>query len=370
MEGKYRAAGLIYGPDAHHIDHLAVICTIMDIPLIVTEDEVAKLVEKYYPNLQLTFLEPLEVTRHLLQNFDILYSCLPRPLIDEIFFLSQRLLGKKIHTIWCPHGNSDKGASTFFMEGLREEEAALLYGKKMIDFLIEKQAFAQLKASVMTGNFRYQFYRAHKAFYDQALQKELGQSMKPGARTILYAPTWQDAEKSSSFFDACPTLIETLPENCNLIVKLHPNLFLQDDLKVQRLMWKYEETARLKFITDFPPIYPLLDFVDIYVGDMSSIGYDFLSFDKPMYFFNQNNRNPATDAGLYLHRCGISIPHEDYQKVYQIIEHTLPSDTLQFSKIRKETYAYTFGKEKELSKLKQEIEKSYTTFADNELDFL
>src|SRR5438105_1920604 len=49
-----------------------------------------------------------------------------------------------------------------------------------------------------------------------------------------------------------------------------------------------EKTSKhnLLFITDFPLIYPLLAKTDIYLGDVSSIGYDFLFFQKPMFFFN------------------------------------------------------------------------------------
>ena len=37
MENSFHCAGLIYGPDLHHLDHLAPICSLMNIPLIVTE---------------------------------------------------------------------------------------------------------------------------------------------------------------------------------------------------------------------------------------------------------------------------------------------------------------------------------------------
>ena len=157
----------------------------------------------------------------------IFYS-IPRDLFDEVFFFAQKLLQREVHTIWCPHGNSDKGHSISFMEALRKKEIALVYGKQMIDVLRVKGVLNQLKSFVITGNFRHALYLQHKNFYDQLAQQEIVRRLSPAKKTILYAPTWQDYERSTSFFDAMPLMAETLPSDTNLIVKLHPNL-LHDD---------------------------------------------------------------------------------------------------------------------------------------------
>src|SRR5579872_528487 len=166
MHTSKKAAGLLYGPELHHLDHLAVVCLLMEIPLIVTEEEIEVLARKYYPQLEVRYCNYLTLPESLVKEYEIIFYCIARDIFQEIFFFAQKLLNKKIHTIWCPHGNSDKGSSTFFMEGLLKEEVALLYGKKMVDFLIRKHVYEQLKAHVITGNIRYSFYQREKGFYE------------------------------------------------------------------------------------------------------------------------------------------------------------------------------------------------------------
>lgn len=348
-----RLAGLIYGPDHHHLDHVAILCKILDCPLVVTDPEIAKAGAKYYPNLNIIHYEPLEAPLKITQEFDLLFSCLPRPLIDELFFLPQALHGKKIRTIWMPHGNSDKGKNSLFMEALQNEEMVLVYGNKMLDFLKDKQLS---KPSIMMGNFRYLFYKENHAFYAPIVKKELLKLLKAKTEKILlYAPTWQDQEKSSSFFSACPLLLKTLPEEFSLIIKPHPNLFLQYGELLEALIQDYGHLPNVLFLKDFPPIYPLLDHVDVYIGDMSSIGYDFLTFDRPLFFLNENRKDVLADPGFYLARCGDVVEKEEYGALYAKIKKSLPEEKKQ---IRKEVYEYTFGLSKNLATLKNEIERA------------
>ena len=60
---------------------------------------------------------------------------------------------------------------------------------------------------------------------------------------------------------------------------------------------------------------------------MSSIGYDFLQFDKPMFFLNANQALP-------LHQCGASIDAETF-------DFSLTDD---FNREKKQLYQYTFEK--------------------------
>ncbi|MBS0654086.1 MAG: CDP-glycerol glycerophosphotransferase family protein, partial [Verrucomicrobia bacterium] len=134
-------------------------------------------------------------------------------------------------------------------------------------------------------------------------------------------------------------------------------------------MHKYEDLSHVLFLTDFPTIYPLLNRIDIYIGDMSSIGYDFLTFDRPLFFLNQNKRDPQSDLGLYLFRCGVEVLPEKYGQIYQIIQNFLQFELRDFSKIRKEVYDYAFGPEKPLDTLRKEIIASYASFPDSDLNF-
>ena len=64
---KARSAAISTGPDTH-LDHLAPICALLEIPLIVTEEKNLILAEEFYPKIQTLFMEPAEL------NLDFLAS--------------------------------------------------------------------------------------------------------------------------------------------------------------------------------------------------------------------------------------------------------------------------------------------------------
>jgi teichoic acid glycerol-phosphate primase len=335
-----RAAGLIYGPLEHHLDHLAPFCSLMEIPLVVTDEDLAQKARLYYPKLELLQWDCLEAPFEVVRSFDTIFYSTPRILFDEVFFIAETSLRKKIRTIWLPHGNSDKGHASFFMEGLKEEQTLLVYGQKMIDFLQAKNVFSNC---IKMGNFRLEYYRRHHSFYD-SLIKSLS---FPLQKTILYAPTWQDGENSSSFFTAAHRLIQQLPSDVFLLIKLHPNL--EKEIGVQQFILQNETHPNIRFLTGFTPIYPILEKTDIYLGDMSSIGYDFLTFNRPMFFFNPTGRSLA-DPGLYLHRCGESLQPD--QQTFELMH-----DQSHLTPVREATYAYTFREDRSWDQIKEEILK-------------
>ena len=346
-----QAAGLIYGLQEHHLDHIAPMAILMGIPLIVTEAYLEELALKYYPQLVTFCFDYPEIGEKLVQEFDVIISSMPRDLFDQIVFVAENLRQKRVLNIWCPHGNSDKGYASYFMEGLQKEEIALVYGQKMIDFMIQKKVYSQLYAAIVVGNYRYDHYQMCAPFYDSLIQKEIASKLKKGIPTVLYAPTWDDAENSSSFQGAIDLLIENVPNTWNLIVKPHPNT-----LEKMGDPDRWADKENILIIKDFPSIYPLLNFVDVYLGDFSSIGYDFLTFQKPMFFLNLNRRDPNTDKGLYLYRCGTVIEPENFEKVFSIIE---KSDASRYKKIQEEVYAHVFGN---VENPKEKIEESYERF--------
>ncbi len=339
---KSRIAGFIHGECEHYLDHLAPLCALLEAPLAVSDEKIAQLARTYYPMVEVLLYDPNAIAFSINEKFDTVLTTLPRALFDEIFFLAEKLLGKRLETIWCPHGNSDKGHASPFMEALSQEVRAFVYGQKMVDLLVKKGAYAQLKNVLHIGNFRRKFAQKHRAFYQALVEKQVFSTLDQRNRTILFAPTWDDAEKSSSFFVASSKLIAQLPKGFNLIIKPHPNLKWQGEGK--ELLEAYATKPNLCILWDFPPIYPLLEMVDIYLGDMSSIGYDFLTFNRPMFFLNQNMRDASTDQGLYLFRCGTEIQPHQYDDIYAVIEKELQDDQ-KFSTLRKEVYQYCFSED-------------------------
>lgn len=331
--------GLVYGPQEHHLDHIATLCTILDIPLIVTDEEVEKQAKTYYPQLVTFFFPYLSAPNQIIQNYDVILTAMPTDMFESIFFLAKQLCKKNPITLWCPHGNSDKGYDSFAMSALNKEKVLLVYGKKMVDFFKEKQAIAHDAHILPVGNYRYTFYQKHKSLYQKLIQSEVLDKLIPDAPIYLYAPTWEDDEKASSFHQAIPHLLETLPSDINLIVKFHPNTLLEENLSIKKLFWKYESTPNVLFLEHFPLIYPLLDLSSVYIGDTSSIGYDFLSFNRPMFFLNVQNKVPSRP----LYKCGTLISKEEFPTIYSHIAHHLTTDHDLFHTERAKMYEYTFS---------------------------
>ncbi len=295
-------AGLIYGPEFHHLDHLAPLCALNKIPLILTDDTLASQAKRFYPDLEILHWHPHEAPERLVTQFDTIVYSTPRVLFDQVFHFSQAMHNKRIRTIWCPHGNSDKGRNSSFMEALAEEELLLTYGPRIEAFLQEKGITAPTRR---VGNYRLAYYEKHKAFYDSLLPPKK-------KTTLLYAPTWQDRENNSSFPRIFPMLSKT-PEHFDLIVKLHPNLYQQFPNEIETL-----KKEGVEILENFPPIYPILAKTDLYIGDMSSIGYDFLVFKRPMILLKDSE----------LAKAGVYLPPEKYDSLFDVCANLINSSPL------------------------------------------
>ncbi len=339
----------------HYLDHLGVVCIIMGVPLLFTDYEQFELAKRFYPQLKAQFIDFQEMTLpYLITHYDVLYTS---DLWNRDDF-HQRCVAaglpptERMRYVHCPHGFSDKG---FYLQKSALEDVTLIYGQNMIDLLKACGVFDFLHQFVITGNYRLAYYRNHRPFHDSLVEKEVFSRFAKRQKTILYAPTWLDLEQTTTFFDAHTAVIGALPDAYNLIVKLHPRLELDDPVRYHQILSFYENKPNVIFLKDFPLVYPLLANVDLYLGDMSSIGYDFLAFDKPLFFLDKYARNPTTDREAYLFRCGKVITPDHYPQLYTLIETHAESEQVEKSRIRQEVYRYTFGEEKPFAQIKKEI---------------
>jgi len=315
-----KTAGLIYDDSRHYIDHLGPFCALKNWPLIVCESAVEDLAKQYYPDLTV-----IAMNRWDLSFPPSIVACETKSLIEASLgvCVSSELL-------WLPHGHSDKGWAISFFEALKNEKTAFIYGQRMKEVLIQKNIFIP---TIPIGNFRYEYWLKHQDFYRKQVRKKIHFSLKN--KTYLYAPTWEDAENNCSFWKAFPLLAAYLPASYNLIVKIHPNTYLKYEIEIEKMKFRFQAKKNICFLTDFPPIYPLLDICNAYIGDMSSIGYDFLKFNRPMFFLNTKRLNTKDNPGFFLYRCGIEVLPEQIPSLFEL-------DEGEFTKIRKEIYDYTF----------------------------
>jgi teichoic acid glycerol-phosphate primase len=329
---------LIYGQTSHYIDHLAPLSCFLQIPLIVSSKEHKDLILKYYPDVKLFYIEPANLPWILVKKFSYIISCLPKAYLEEAFSFAQDCLHKKVHFIWHPHGNSDKGWENSFMKKLKCESLLLIYGQKMADTLKAMDVDAPY---IPIGNVRKWYYEKHRSFYQKFLQEEVFSflSNRRSKGIFLFAPTWDDREHLSSF-SYLTQLASEIPEDFSLLIKLHPNTWKQkasDLVKMESFFAEKKNIFLLK--EEFLTIYPLLDKIDLYIGDSSSIGYDYLYFQKPMCFFNPQKKGGMT---TFLFPCGKEIVLDKGNLFSQITTHFLQKDPL-YETRQKKMYDFTFA---------------------------
>lgn len=311
------------GPDFHLLDHIAPLAKLFDMPLIVTEEKNFDLVRKYYPCVQTLYKPHLDLQLDFLaQNFDTLFEC--KYWAPHLKTLFRDLFQKEMRLVFCPHGFSDK---TTLLPVYAHQDAVLLYGDLHIEML-QKLNLWPLKDYTLIGNYRLAHYQKHQAFYDRLAEKEVFSRFAQKQPTLLYAPTWQDIDSSTSFFDHARWVLSQIPPDWNLLVKVHPLLEQRNPAQYYSLAALFD-APNIQLLADFPPVYPLLARADAYLGDFSSVGYDFLVFQRPMLFL-PNDRLPKGP----LRSCGPTIDSTGP---------LLSQLSRDFSKIQKSLYQKAFA---------------------------
>ncbi len=346
-----KAAGFIIHFDTH-LDHLGVLCELLDIPLIVSEEHLFNAAHTFYPHLQVELRSYTDVTsKSIMEEFDFLYFS-SRLWAWESYVFAREFYKNDVRIIYCPHGNSDKGHSLIAHPDYPESDIELYYGEHMYDLLEKKGAVDKAQGAIRLGNFRYSYYKKHRTFYNALAHKHIFAHLDPLKETILYAPTRPSDECPTSFFQECGTLIEKLPDQYNLLIKLHPVLEKDFPVETLQLLGKHSDTPRVLFTENFPPIYPILEQCAFYIGDFSSIGYDYLAYDRPLFFFDPFDGKEKTRSHT-LHACGLTLPSRE--NPFPFIEKNLEENKHELSAERQKMYAHTFGEPRDIATIKQDI---------------
>jgi teichoic acid glycerol-phosphate primase len=308
----------------HYLDHLGVLCIELGLPLLVTEESTYQAAQKFYPQLDCKLIELKDLSLdYLAENFDVIFESGHRWAI-ELLPLFEMLFQKKMRIVYCPHGNSDKGHS----QDPIPKDISLVYGCHMMDHL--KKTKSLLTSTVLTGNYRYQHYQKNQPFYDNLLKAELEGKLDPNKKNIFYAPTWPDGESNSSFLPYATRCLQEVGEFYNVIIRYHPFLDDLHPVETHQLRGKFEHKQGIAFLSDFPCIYPILNFSDAYLGDFSSIGYDFLAFNKPLFFLDSHFGK--------LYQCGQQLNLENH-----LGRSIAQAESTCYQQQREETYHYVFG---------------------------
>jgi CDP-glycerol glycerophosphotransferase (TagB/SpsB family) len=254
--------------------------------------------QMYYPEVEVRCWPDLPFRlRDLAEEFDTLFNCQYwEPSFKECF---RTLFHKEMELVFCPHGQSDKGYKSPLLELYKFQDVVLLYGQLLQDMLIELNIWDETKAHRHIGNYRQSYHQLHQVRERKLAEQAIFSKLSPLNKTLLYAPTWKDADGATSFFLESERLIRQLPSDWNLILKLHPLLAERDPALFYRMTTLEERKPNFVVVHQFPLIYAILERIDAYLGDYSSIGYDVLAFRKPMFFWQLPHLPPAR-----LHTCG------------------------------------------------------------------
>jgi hypothetical protein len=148
-------------------------------------------------------------------------------------------------------------------------------------------------------------------------------------KTLIYSPTWRKENISSiEIFLDHPEIIEQLTQDYNLIVKPHPNIFNPDR--------QFYDPSIVDCLNQLPNIHliqsgnvmPWFAQADLFIGDISAAGYEWLYYDKPMVFLNPQPGilQASTDVAsmTYLWQCGEVC--NDMAQLKSLVDEGLRSD--------------------------------------------
>jgi hypothetical protein len=304
----------------HHLDHLAPLCHILKAPLIVDSELTYNMAKRFYPTVDIHLEEPINLFSWG-QNASLVllstkYAAAELKASFAVFGFDQ------IRFCFCPHGQSDKGYKKRELDPFYHQDIALLYGRKMVENLKKHRTLKTIRDTAMIGNYRLWFFKQFEKEYDQLLKETLPSFQENARKRYLFAPTWEDGENPSSFFEKTDLIISSLPRHIHLIIKIHPLLEKQAPAAVNAQLEKYKELPNVDMLLHYPLIYPLLSKIDVYIGDYSSIGYDFLYFNRPMFFFSTSSQK------VPLQHCGIQIPNKE-KEIFSFIQKNLNQTSLE-----------------------------------------
>jgi hypothetical protein len=341
----------------HHVEHLAPWCELLDMPLLVAEAPSLDAIAADYPGVRFERMPGVVLPDRLDAFAQTIALRAPRAVFySELFsrWLLRGMFGQRrgaLRVVYVPHGYSEKRQR--WARGTAYQDVAVLYGQAAYDQLVAFGVEGELRHWLYAGNLRSAYHARHAAFF-RARREALGVGARAPGRTLLYAPTWEDAIGSSSFFDAFAAFVDGLPSGWRLVVKLHPHLERRADA-IEALAARCRGRDVL-LVRAQALCYPFLDVADAYVGDMSSLAYDYLAFNRPMFFTNATAGAPADAAGSRLFACGTVIPPDRYADLYRIVDEAWANDAERYGAARVSLDAYVHAPGRDPGAVASEME--------------
>lgn len=174
-------------------------------------------------------------------------------------------------------------------------------------------AIAPFSSAMKTAPSRIQAIGISRTdwFYDEKKKQEIRQRFAAehpaaaGKKVILWAPTFRGSagDPQTVGSSEIQRLRQELPEDCYLIVKLHPHA------------GKLVQTPDSAMLSE-----ELLVVTDILISDYSSIIYDYAFFGKPLILFTPDFREYSSNCGFYEDYDSIPAHRaSDYEELYAAV---------------------------------------------------
>lgn len=336
----------------HHMDHLAPLCSVLTAPFVSSDEDELLQLKEFYPDVKGIYVPENDAgPKYLTEHFSLLMHSFPWPkkLIEKHVFAS----GKKVRSLFSPHGYSDKSFFKGSWSDYKLNDLTLIYGKKMREIL-EKEGIDP-SSFIEMGNLRYSYYLENQTFFDERFFQKFLQKKTTNLPTLLYAPSWKIGYDPSSLYQS-KRLLEKLSEHFFIFIKIHPWQEKDRIAHLYAFISSLENHPHIQFIENFPLIYPILEKTDCYLGDVSSIGYDFLTYNRPMFFLNTNGF-PEDHPGLSLQKLGETLSlNEINASVKKILSYKKTETKMEEERLI--CYDQTFGKNERFFKKKQQLLQS------------
>ncbi len=232
-------------------------------------------------------------------------------------FLRAEERGDRTQAVQIFHGMSDKPFT--YERDFSDYVQCLCVGQRQVDRLLKTPC---------NQTMRWQLI-GYPKFDQMPTTDALFQNHK---QTIIYCPTWRKENISSiEIFLEHPTVMAELALDYNLIVKPHPNIFNPDrefyDQSIVDRLEQIQQVANVKLIRS-GNVMPWYAQADLFVGDISAAGYEWLYFNKPMVFLNPQpgklQVSQDIEAMTYLWQCGPVC--DDMRGLKALVDHSLAID--------------------------------------------
>jgi CDP-Glycerol:Poly(glycerophosphate) glycerophosphotransferase len=209
-------------------------------------------------------------------------------------FLREHERSDRTRVVQIFHGMSDKPFT--YERDFSSDLLCLCVGQRQVDRLLQYAHNRRMRWAMI----------GYPKFDSPPTLPRLFDNGKP---TVIYCPTWRKGYISSiEIFLRHPDVVDQLREAYNLIVKPHPNIFSRNrPFYDQGIVDQLERTPGVTLVRS-GDVMPWFAQSDLYIGDISASGYEWLYFDRPAIFLNpQPGRlRPTTDFAsmTYLWQCG------------------------------------------------------------------